>query len=46
MESVMLRRGRPYNESNCVFYMAEVVLGLLHLHQRGIIHRDLKVHRA
>ena len=43
LESLMLRRGRPFCESDCVFYTAEVILGLLHLHQRGIVHRDLKV---
>ncbi len=43
LESLMLKRGRPYCDSDAVFYTAEVILGLLHLQQRGVVHRDLKV---
>jgi serine/threonine protein kinase len=43
LEGVMLKRGRPYSDADAAFYTAEVVLGLLHLQQRGIVHRDLKV---
>lgn len=28
------------------FYTAEIVLALEHLHQQGIIHRDLKVRQS
>jgi serine/threonine protein kinase len=30
-------------EDDARFYMAEVVVALRHMHQRGIIHRDIKV---
>lgn len=32
-------------EDTARFYVAEMVLALEHLHSKGIIHRDLKVHR-
>lgn len=30
-------------EAHAQFYMAEVILALRHMHQKGITHRDIKV---
>lgn len=38
-----LTRERMFPEATAAFYLAEVVLALEHLHQIGIIYRDLKV---
>eukprot|EP01051_Picozoa_sp_SAG22_P012511 SAG22_NODE_1308_length_4787_cov_3.561860_2_plen_41_part_00 len=36
-------RGQGLAQPELVFYMAELVLTLEHLHAKGIIYRDLKV---
>ena len=37
-----LKREQRFTENKARFYTAEVVLGLKHLHEKGIIYRDLK----
>ena len=34
--------GRGFGEARAAFYVAEIGLGIAHLHSHGIIHRDLK----
>ena len=38
-----IQRCGRFEESACVFYGAEITLGLLFLHSYGIIHRDIKL---
>ena len=42
LEYYLVRKGR-FAERLARFYMAEVLLGVKYLHDRGIMHRDLKV---
>ncbi|KAH8060987.1 serine/threonine kinase [Aureococcus anophagefferens] len=35
--------GRGFGEARAAFYVAEIGLGIAHLHSHGIIHRDLKL---
>ncbi len=32
-----------FNEERTVFHAAQILLGLQHIHQKGIIYRDLKL---
>jgi len=41
IEAYMTRKG-PFPESVVKYLMAEIILGLKHLHERGIMHRDIK----
>ena len=35
--------GKGFDEAKAAFYVAEIGLGIAHLHSHGIIHRDLKL---
>ena len=37
-----LRKEKRYPEDKARFYIAEVLLALEHLHERGCVYRDLK----
>ena len=45
LRTLLQLRGRKgtFSESQVRFYVAEIVAGVIHLHKRGILHRDLKM---
>lgn len=38
-----LNKHGMFTENDAKFYMCEIILGLEHLHENNIVHRDLKV---
>lgn len=42
LEHYLLGLRRPFSEPEARFLGAEVLLGILHLHERGVMHRDIK----
>lgn len=39
----IFRKGQPKPEKLCQFYIAQMIIGIGKLHERDIVHRDLKL---
>lgn len=43
-EAIDTAPGGKLEEARVQFYAAEIILALVHLHELGLMYRDLKVH--
>ncbi|XP_063981068.1 serine/threonine-protein kinase Nek8-like [Diachasmimorpha longicaudata] len=42
LRDFLQRRGRPLSEASALYFFAQIIMGVHHIHEKMVVHRDLK----